>query len=86
MRKVKSPAGHEFAVYEWFVTVHGWEYYVLDPPLEGNAFGVVMGACQEMGSFSLSEVEPHIIMRASGDELYDLAPPDGWEWCDAVPA
>ena len=83
-RKVKSPSGNEFTVHKWLITKHGWEYYILDPPIEGNAFGVVMGLHQEMGSFNLKEVAPYVTMTAEGDDLYELAPPEEWEWSDAA--
>ena len=68
----------------WLITKHGWEYYILDPPIEGNAFGVVMGLHQEMGSFNLEEVAPYVTMTAEGDDLYELAPPEEWEWSDVA--
>ena len=72
-RKVKSPSGYEFTVYKWLITKHGWEYYILDPPIDGNAFGVVMGLHQGMGRWNVEEVARYVRMAGEGDGLYELA-------------
>ena len=53
---------------------------MLDPPSDGNAFGVEMGLGQAMGSFNLEEVAPYVTKLAEGDDLHELAPPEECEW------
>ena len=83
MRKVNDSAGREHTIHAWYVTTHGWEYFQTKATDEhGYSYGFVHGDADEWGSFSLDEIKPYLMSSATGYELYELAPPIGWEWKD----
>ena len=75
-------------VVEHIMTTNMWEYYIManepdthspDPDI---VFALVMGDYDEMGSVSLSEIEPHILSRTT--HVNSIAPAAGWRWSDEV--
>jgi hypothetical protein len=87
-RTMKGPLG-KLEVYEHLILKNGWEYYLIHDeeyqegqPSDDIVLAFVMGDENELGSISLEELEPYVISRAKGKELYDIAPADGYEWVD----
>jgi hypothetical protein len=74
-------SGLEIKVYWFFVTTHGWEYFVIDPydPRKDVFCALVCGLEQEIGSFSMNEVKSYIWENPTL-ALQKLLPPDGYEW------
>ena len=85
-RKVTDTHGREHEVHAWYLVRNGWEYWQLEAADEnGYAYGYVMGDACEFGGFDVNEVSDFLMSQASGELLYDLAPPSDyshneWEW------
>lgn len=80
MRKLNSET--VVTVYGWFITRHGWEYYLLDDKRNCDVrFALVHGYEQEMGDVSMEEVYP---FRRTAcyvpSEIRELNPAPGWVW------
>ena len=84
-RKVQDPNGREYDIHAWYLVRNGWEYWQTEPTDEnGYTFGYVMGDACEWGSFNVNEIKEFMMSCATGNELYELAPPsdryDSWKW------
>ena len=82
-RKVKDHRGNTHEVYKWF-WMKGWEFYQTEP---ADEFGVVMGymtncPCPEWGSQHEAELYDVAGVVAERFDLWELAPPQGWEWLE----
>lgn len=72
---------NEVVIQKWFIIKPlMWEYYVIEQVDDDTAFCLVMGDETELGYVYLPEVEKYIAASAKGEDLFDLMPPDGWEW------
>ena len=83
-RKVKDNHGNTHEVYEWRMLKNGWEFYQLDETEEfGVKFGFIDGCpYPEFGSQHEAELEVVTAARAERFDLWELAPPQGWEWLE----
>ena len=73
-------------VVEHIILRNMWEYFVLadeagDKPDSDIKYALVMGFNDEIGTVSMSEIEPHVFSRTSS--LDEIMPADGYEWADA---
>lgn len=73
-------------VVEHIILRNMWEYYVLaaeevESVNSDIQYALVMGFNDEIGTVSMSEIEPHIFSRTSN--LDEIMPADGYEWADA---
>ena len=73
-------------VVEHIILRNMWEYYVLadedgDEPNSDIKYALVMGFNDEIGTVSMSEIEPHIFSRTQ--DLDGLEPASGYTWEDA---
>ena len=73
-------------VVEHIILRNMWEYYVLaaeevESVNSDIQYALVMGFNEEIGTVSMSEIEPHIFSRTSN--LDEIMPADGYEWADA---
>lgn len=70
-------------VHSWFILRNGWEYYVTELPDEdGIGEALVLGFEDEIGSFSMDEIKPYIVASAKDEDLFEVAPANGWRWLD----
>ncbi len=63
-----------------------WEYFVLadeagDEPDSDIKYALVMGFNDEIGTVSMSEIQPHVISRTT--DMNELLPASGYHWGDA---
>lgn len=74
---------NEVEIQKWFIIKPlMWEYYVIEQVDDDNVFCIVMGEEIEIGSVYLPEVDQYIAATAKGKDLFDLMPPEGWDWVD----
>jgi len=56
-----------------------WEYYVIElPDDDGRGFALVLGNEDEMGTFLMDEIKPHILSDTVN--LTEVSPAVGWAW------
>jgi|TARA_R100000656_G_scaffold42720_1_gene35281 hypothetical protein len=73
-------------VVEHIILRNMWEYFVLANEPDTHAhdpdivYALVMGFNDEIGTVSMSEIEPHIISRTT--DLSELLPATGYSWVD----
>jgi len=80
MIKVKTQYDYDATIISWYMLKNGWEYYQLESAdKDGIAYGFVMGDSNEFGTFSLNEIKPYIWVQAHGQELQEIALPEGWK-------
>ena len=80
MRKLTNNKGTVLHIVEHIILKNYWEYYVTDTYVEeGIKEALVMGFEQEIGDFSLEEIEPHILSRTTD---LNILPAEGWKWMD----
>jgi hypothetical protein len=67
-------------VIEHIILRNFWEYYVIDAPTNTDDVKLcyVMGAEDELGDVSMSEIRPYVITRTR--KLKDVAPAVGFSW------
>jgi len=88
MRKMtKGDANITLRVVEHIMLKNMWEYYILEDeqgedPDSDVKYALVMGDYDEIGTVSLSEIEPYIISRTTN--LNSLFPASGYQWADEV--
>ena len=82
-RKVKDHRGNEHEVHKWYC-MKGWEFYQTEPSDEfGVAFGFMTNCpCPEWGSQHEAELNDISSVTAEKFDLWELAPPQGWEWLE----
>jgi len=73
-------------VVEHIILRNMWEYYVLaaeevESVNSDIQYALVMGFNDEIGTVSMSEIEPHIFSRTSN--LDEIMPADGYEWAES---
>ena len=77
-------------VVEHIILRNMWEYYILADEPDTHApdpdikYALVMGFEDEIGTVSMSEIEPHIISRTT--ELSTIFPASGYSWRDEIQA
>jgi len=74
-------------VVEHIILRNMWEYFVLadeagDEPDSDIKYALVMGFNDEIGTVSMSEIEPHIFSRTSS--LAGILPASGYQWADEM--
>ena len=72
-------------VVEHIILRNMWEYFVLadeagDEPDSDIKYALVMGFNDEIGTVSMSEIEPHVFSRTS--DLDGILPASGYQWED----
>tara|TARA_B100000700_G_scaffold178953_1_gene197634 strand:- start:22883 stop:23131 length:249 start_codon:yes stop_codon:yes gene_type:complete len=66
---------------KYYMTKNGWQYYVTELPDEdGIGEALVEGFEQEVGTFSIDEIKPYILLTAEGEDLKNLLPAQGFVW------
>ncbi len=87
MRKMTKD-GLTLNVVEHIILKNMWEYYILATededtiPNSDIRYALVMGFEDEIGSVSMSEIEPYIVSRTTN--LNSLFPASGYQWADEV--
>ena len=84
MRKM-SKGNLKLDVVEHIILRNMWEYYVLaaEEVEDVNSdiqYALVMGDHDEIGTVSMSEIEPHIFSRTT--DLSEIMPAAGYQWVD----
>ena len=74
-------------VVEHIILRNMWEYFVLadeagDEPDSDIKYALVMGFNDEIGTVSMSEIEPHVFSRTS--DLDGILPASGYQWADEM--
>jgi hypothetical protein len=82
MRVMKHSNGSTLNVAQHIILGNFWEYYLESTDEDGIAFGLVMGFENELGHVDMKHIGPYAASIASGDELEDIMPAEGWEWAD----
>ena len=77
---ISNDGGEPFAVSQHLILRNMWEYYLEEADKEGFAYGLVMGTVNEWGYVSLDEIKPYVISKATGAELDEIMPPEGYHW------
>ena len=82
-RKVKDHDGKEHEVHKWY-WMKGWQFYQTEA---ADEFGVVFGYMSdcpfpEWGSQHEAELYDVAGWVAERFDLWQLAPPQGWEWLE----
>lgn len=83
MRKMKHiKTGQVVEVCEHLILKNFWEYYVLKSPTNTDDIKLcfVMGAENEMGDVSMSEIKPYVISRTKVLNDPFFMPAQGWSW------
>ncbi len=80
MRKLVDRSGHVLRVVEFFMVRNMWEYYVLEAKTNTDDIKLclVLGAENEIGDVSMSEVKPYVISRER--DLSKVMPAPGYSW------
>ena len=83
-RKVKDHFGNEHEVHKWYQLKNRWEFYQIE---KADDFGVVYGymtSCPypEFGSQHTAELHDVAGLVVEKFDLWQLAPPQGWEWLE----
>ena len=79
---IPNEGGEPFTVHQHIILKNFWEYYLGETDENGVAFGQVMGFENEFGDVYMPEIEPYIISKATGAELNEVLPPQGYRWED----
>ena len=75
-------------VVEHIILRNMWEYFVLANEPDTHApdpdivYALVMGFNDEIGTVSMSEIEPHVFSRTS--DLDGILPASGYQWADEM--
>jgi hypothetical protein len=80
-QRVMVRGEQKVTVHGWFMTVNGWEYFLLDNDKRNPIrFCLVDGFEQDMGDVARAEVDPYVMMASA--DLTDILPANGWSWAD----
>ena len=83
-RKIKDHYGKTHEVYEWRMLKNGWQFYQIEKTDDFGSMHGFMGYCPypEFGSQHEAELEEVTAARAERFDLWEIAPPQGWEWLE----